>query len=111
MKTALITALALCAVPALSLAPAGAQGLLATPRISAALANEAVSAPIASCAAQGYNETAVLVDTDSVVQASLRGDNAGIHTLDSAHDKAYTSVTFKRDTLGITARRNRRPDE
>ena len=83
-------------------APAGAQGLLTTPRISAALANEAVGAAVASCAAQGYNETAVLVDTDGVVQASLRGDNAGIHTLDSAHDKAYTSVTFKRDTIAMT---------
>ena len=102
MKTALITALALCAVPALSLAPVSAQGLLPTPRISAALANDAVGAAVASCAAQGYNETAVLVDTDGVVQASLRGDNAGIHTLDSAHDKAYTSVTFKRDTIAMT---------
>jgi len=72
---------------------------LMTPRISAALANEAVGAAVASCAAQGYSETAVLLDTDGVVQASLRGDNTGIHTLESAHDKAYTAVTFKRDTL------------
>jgi uncharacterized protein GlcG (DUF336 family) len=89
-------------IAALNIAPAGAQGLLATPRISAALANEAVGAAVASCAAQGYNETAVLVDIDGVAQASLRGDNTGIHTLDSAHDKAYTAVTFKRDTLGMT---------
>ena len=95
------TATAICTV-ALNIAPAGAQGLLATPRISAALANEAVGAAVATCAAQGYNETAVLVDIDGVVQASLRGDNTGIHTLDSAHDKAYTSVSFKRDTLGMT---------
>jgi uncharacterized protein GlcG (DUF336 family) len=46
----------------------------------------------------------VLVDTDGVVQASLRGDNAGIHTLDSAHDKAYTSVTFKADTMAMMDR-------
>ena len=87
---------------ALSIAPAGAQGLLTAPRISAALANEAVGAAVASCAAQGYNETAVLVDTDGVTVASLRGDNTGIHTLDSAHDKAYTAVSFKRDTIGMT---------
>jgi len=83
----------------LNTGPAGAQGLVPAPRISAALANEAVGAAVASCAAQGYSETAVLVDADGVVQASLRGDNAGIHTLDSAHDKAYTAVSFKRDTL------------
>ena len=90
------------ALAALGLVPASAQGLLTAPRIGAALANEAVGAAVASCAAQGYNETAVLVDTDGVVQASLRGDNAGIHTLDSAHDKAYTAVTFKRDTITMT---------
>ena len=88
---------------ALNIAPALSQGLVTAPRISAALANEAVGAAVASCAAQGYNETAVLVDTDGVTQASLRGDNTGIHTLDSAHDKAYTAVTFKRDTFGMTA--------
>jgi uncharacterized protein GlcG (DUF336 family) len=80
------------------------QGLIAAPRISAALANEAVGAAVASCAAQGYTETAVLVDIDGVVQASLRGDGAGIHTIDSAHDKAYTSVTFKADTLAMMDR-------
>jgi uncharacterized protein GlcG (DUF336 family) len=34
----------------------------------------------------------------------LRGDGAGIHTLDSAHDKAYTSVSFKNDTLALAER-------
>lgn len=83
---------------------APAADLLATHRISAGLANEAVGAAVASCAKQGYAETAVLVDADGVTQASLRGDNAGIHTLDSAHDKAYTSVSFKNDTLALAER-------
>jgi uncharacterized protein GlcG (DUF336 family) len=90
------------AITSLNIAPAGAQGLVTAPRISAALANEAVGAAVAACAAQGYNETAVLVDTDGVTQASLRGDNTGIHTIDSAHDKAYTAVSFKRDTITMT---------
>jgi uncharacterized protein GlcG (DUF336 family) len=94
----ILTALAVSAA-SLSIVPAEAQGLVTAPRISAALANEAVGAAVASCAAQGYNETAVLVDADGVTQASLRGDNTGIHTLDSAHDKAYTAVSFKRDTI------------
>ncbi len=85
-------------------APAPAADLLATHRISAGLANEAVGAAVASCAKQGYAETAVLVVADGVTQASLRGDNAGIHTLDSAHDKAYTSVTFKSDTGALVER-------
>jgi uncharacterized protein GlcG (DUF336 family) len=90
---------ALVSAACLNIVPAGAQGLVTAPRISAALANEAVGAAVAACAAQGYNETAVLVDTDGVTEASLRGDNTGIHTIDSAHDKAYTAVSFKRDTM------------
>ena len=81
-----------------------ADGLLSTHRISATLANEAVAAAVAACAAQGYGETAVLVDADGVDQAVLRGDGSGPHTPDSAFDKAFTSVTFKSDTLSMPAR-------
>jgi uncharacterized protein GlcG (DUF336 family) len=73
-------------------------------RLNAVLANEAVGAAVASCAQQGYAETAVVVDADGVTQALLRGDGAGIHTLDSAHDKAYTSVSFKTDTGALLDR-------
>jgi uncharacterized protein GlcG (DUF336 family) len=74
---------------------------LQTHRIPAALAAEAVSEAVASCARQGYRETAVLLDADGATIAVLRGDGAGIHTLDSAHDKAYTSASFKNDTLAM----------
>ena len=84
--------------------PAMAQGLLTTHRIPAALAAEAVATAVAHCAAQGYAETAVLVDADGVTQAVLRGDRAGSHTLDSAHDKAYTAASFKADTLTLAER-------
>ena len=63
---------------------------LQTHRIPAALAAEAVSAAVSACANQGYRETAVVLDADGATIAALRGDGAGIHTLDSAHDKAYT---------------------
>src|ERR1051326_7263360 len=74
---------------------------LATHRIPAALALEAVGEAVAFCARQGYSETAVLVDADGVPQAVLRGDRAGAHTLDSATDKAYTSASFKSDTSAL----------
>jgi uncharacterized protein GlcG (DUF336 family) len=85
-------------------APASAQGLITTHRIPAALAAEAVTEAVAHCAGQGYAETAVLVDADGVTQAVLRGDRVGSHSLDSAHDKAYTSVSFKNDTLALAER-------
>ena len=57
---------------------------LATHRIPAALAIEAASETIAACARQGYRETAVVLDADGATIVAVRGDGAGIHTLDSA---------------------------
>jgi uncharacterized protein GlcG (DUF336 family) len=77
---------------------------LSTHRIPAVLAAEAASEAVAACAKQGYHETAVVLDADGAIIAVLRGDGAGIHTIDSAHDKAYTSVSFKTDTLALAER-------
>jgi uncharacterized protein GlcG (DUF336 family) len=98
---------------ALMLAAAGLVCGLATParadalvthRIPAALAAEAAVEAVAFCAKDNYKETAVVVDADGARQAEVRGDGAGIHTLDSANDKAYTSVSFKSDTLPLAER-------
>ena len=70
----------------------------------ALLALEAASESVGVCAKQGYLETAVVVDADGATIVALRGDGAGIHTLDSAHDKAYTSVSFKNDTIALEER-------
>jgi uncharacterized protein GlcG (DUF336 family) len=96
------TAVAL-ACATLGMSAAGAQ-TLQTHRIPAALAVEAASETIAECAKQGYHETAVVLDADGAIIVSVRGDGAGIHSLDSAHDKAYTSVSFKSDTLALAER-------
>ena len=77
---------------------------LPTHRIPAALAIEAANETIAACARQGYRETAVVLDADGATIVAVRGDGAGIHTLDSAHDKAYTSVSFKNDTIALAER-------
>ena len=77
---------------------------LLTHRIPAALAVEAASETVSDCAKQGYRESVVLLDADGATIISLRGDGAGIHTLDSAHDKAYTSVSFKADTTALAER-------
>jgi uncharacterized protein GlcG (DUF336 family) len=77
---------------------------LQTHRIPAALAVEAANEAISVCAKQGYRETADVVDADGATIAAIRGDGAGVHTLDSAHDKAYTSVSFKNDTLALADR-------
>ena len=87
---------------------AGAETLV-THRIPAALALEAVGEAVAACAKQGYAETAVLVDADGVRQAVLRGDGTGVHSLDSAFSKAYTSATLKANTLVVIERTKEDP--
>ena len=82
---------------------AGAQALV-THRIPAALALEAVAAAVETCGKQGYAETAIVVDADGVTQALLRGDWTGVHSIDSATYKAYTSATMKTDTSALTER-------
>jgi uncharacterized protein GlcG (DUF336 family) len=77
---------------------------LPTHRIPAALAVEAASEAVAACAKQGYHETAQVVDADGVIIATMRGDIAGAHTLDSALYKAYTAASFKSDTLALAER-------
>ncbi|MEO8713471.1 MAG: heme-binding protein [Acetobacteraceae bacterium] len=94
---------------ALSSGAALADGLLVTHRLSAEQANAIVVEAVASCAKQGYTETAVVVDADGVRQAVLRGDRAGSHTLDSANDKAYTSASFKTDTGALADRAKTAP--
>jgi uncharacterized protein GlcG (DUF336 family) len=86
-----------------------AAATLSTHRIPAALALEAVAEAVAACAKQGYAETAVVVDADGVRQALLRGDGTGVHTLDSAFSKAYTSASLKANTLVVIERTKEDP--
>jgi uncharacterized protein GlcG (DUF336 family) len=99
-----VSKMAMAAAGAFIGASASWADTLPTHRIPVSLAAEAASETVAACARQGYHETAVVLDADGATIAALRGDAAGIHTLDSAHDKAYTSVSFKGDTLALAER-------
>jgi uncharacterized protein GlcG (DUF336 family) len=79
---------------ALTASAALAQGLITKHRLSSALAHEAVGEAVAACAKNGYAVTAIIVDTEGVRQAVLRGDGAPVHTLDSAYAKAYTAASL-----------------
>lgn len=94
-----VAAVALASVASAS--PAAAQQLLATHRIPAALAAEAVQAAVAACTGEGYFVSSALLDADGVQQAFLRGDNAGPHTVAMAKDKAYTAISFRTDTSAL----------
>jgi uncharacterized protein GlcG (DUF336 family) len=90
------------------MAPASAQGLLTSHRISSVAAGELVAGAVAACKEQGYNVTATLLDIDGVRQAMLRGDGAGIATLDVSNDKAYTAMTTRTDTPAFSSSARKR---
>ena len=71
-----------------------AQGVVHTQKLSAQLANELVGESVATCAKNGYKVVAVVVDTDGVRQAYLRGDGAPIHSTDNAYYKAYSIASL-----------------
>jgi uncharacterized protein GlcG (DUF336 family) len=89
-------AVALLALVLALQAPARAADVLTTHRLSSALAMDIVNAAVAACAKMTYAITATVVDIDGIPQALVRADGAGIHTVQTAQDKAYTAVTYGR---------------
>src|SRR5262249_49405781 len=79
--------------------PAVSQGILKTGRLSAVLAHEAVTTAVATCTAQDQQVSAVVIDAAGAQQAFLRGDGAGIHTVETADYKAYTALSFRTDGI------------
>jgi uncharacterized protein GlcG (DUF336 family) len=59
---------------------------------------------VESCAAEGYAESAVVVDRDGETIVLIRGDNAAPHTVENARRKAYTAMTFRMPTSAYAKR-------
>lgn len=73
------------------LAPAG---LIPSHRIPAAAAAAAVVAAVNAGHERGFKVSAVVVDSNNMRVAYLRGDGAGPHTEDVSLAKAYAAVSF-----------------
>src|SRR5580693_1903253 len=87
---------ALVALLVAATVPVRAADVLATHRLSAQLATEIAVDSVAACNKLTYAVTAAVVDADGVTQALIRGDGAGIHTVQTAQDKAFTAVSYGR---------------
>jgi uncharacterized protein GlcG (DUF336 family) len=98
-RTTICIAAVLLGLPMAS--AASAQGVIKTSRLSAALANDLVATAVDVCARQNQQVTAVVLDVSGVNQAMLRGDGAGINTIETAHYKAFTAVGFQIDTIDL----------
>jgi len=87
----------MCLMPGAGIAGETAT-LLMQKVLSSNAANRAALAAVAACREKGYRVSAAVVDKDGVVQSLVRGDGAGVHTVDSSRRKAYTAVSMGRPT-------------
>ncbi len=63
--------------------------------ISLTAAYTAALTAVEKCRADGFRVSAVVLDRGGNIKAVLRDDGAGLHTVDTARRKAYTSLTFR----------------
>jgi uncharacterized protein GlcG (DUF336 family) len=92
------------AVIAIAAAPALAQGLVKKSYLSAVLAHEALATAVETCTKMGERVSGIVLDPAGITQAFLRGDGAGIHTVETADYKAYTALSFRTDGVDMVER-------
>lgn len=93
----LVGLLAGCAVLARASEPA-----LVTMRVLAPdTALELARAALADCRGRGFQVAVAVVDALGTTQVLLRDQYAGPHTPETARRKAWTAVSFRRDTLAL----------
>ncbi len=62
---------------------------------------EVARAAQADCRSKGFQVAVAVVDAMGTIQVLLRDRYAGPHTPETARRKAWTAVSFRRDTLGL----------
>ena len=89
--------------------PATAESLIKKSYLPIELAYEALTTAVETCARQGQHVSGVVLDPGGLQQAFLRGDGAGIHTVDTADYKANTTLSFPIDGVDLVERAKTRP--
>jgi len=93
------------------LTPKSQAAMLLTHQVlSSSAANRAVFAAVAACGKKGYKVSAAVVDRSGVIQSQMRGDGAGVHTIDSSHRKAYTAASMGKPTQQFAELVGKHPD-
>ncbi|AFY73732.1 uncharacterized protein, possibly involved in utilization of glycolate and propanediol [Synechococcus sp. PCC 7502] len=79
-----------------------------TPVLSSTIAIKAAESAIAACRKEGYGTTVTVVNPEGNVIVVIRSDGAGVHTVQTSFNKAYSAVTLANNhnldtTSGILA--------
>jgi uncharacterized protein GlcG (DUF336 family) len=83
---------------------AGAQELVTQKALSADQAHRVVQGTIEKCRADGYKVSVAVLDRGGNLQAFVRDDGTGPHTISTARRKAYTALTFKQTSAEFANR-------
>jgi uncharacterized protein GlcG (DUF336 family) len=86
-----------------------AQTFIPTHRLSSNTANALAIAARDDCERLGWKVSVAVVDIDGVLQAFIRGNGAGVHTVQVAQDKAFTVAGFGVPTSVINERYKMQP--
>lgn len=81
-----------------------AQTFIPTHRLSSDAANALALAAREDCERRGWKVSVAVVDIDGVLQAFIRGNGAGVHTVQVAQDKAFTVAGFGVPTSVVNER-------
>lgn len=81
-----------------SVPSAAAEPLIVAHRLPLALAKVGIDAAGDRCAADGFQVSVAVVNSEGGLQALERADGAGVQTVQSATDKAITSAVFGVDS-------------
>jgi len=99
MRTTRLCTAALLTAAAFS-APAQAQsGTFTVRQLTPETAAKATRAALDDCRKRGFQVAVAVVDRSGVAQALMRDRFAGPHTVQTAINKGFTTVSFRTDTL------------
>jgi uncharacterized protein GlcG (DUF336 family) len=103
MSSTVRIAAGFAAALALSL-PTHGQGLITDKDMSLAMAQSVANGALEKCQSMGYKVSVVVLDRAGVQIVMLRGDGAGLHTVEGADRKAYTARTYRAPSADFAKR-------
>jgi uncharacterized protein GlcG (DUF336 family) len=75
-----------------------AQALITQKALSVDAALSVAKGALDKCNADGYKISLSILDASGLIKVQVRGDGTGPHTLEHSRRKAYTALTFKRNS-------------
>src|SRR3954469_23921545 len=94
-----LTALCIVLLAGVAAVPAAAQGVLTQRDVSLGMGIRIATEAVAECERTGNSISVAVLDRVGRLRVFLQGDKASPHNIELAQRKAYTALTFKRNSL------------